>query len=409
MMTRLLLICLAVAFLNGNAMASTWNRLNRCHDLQYIDAAMRSGKGAIGRNCREASGAFERRILSRSKNSNYPICILANSPVEMTNGFSCVAVFYPDRTNSLSCFRQFPIDDLEMFKEDFAQGINSTVNSYIEEVRKCDVTNGDAAVAPFAGVQGVLWEIGKLEFGVSTGLGKGIPAQGYASHGFLSSDPDIKQGRVVGLEYLYFFRTRQKQEPLTLGIDAAKADKRLIVSLDTGFGGLIDKMRQSIPSGVPMFIQGSNLSLKPGWKHRALVDDYGERSNAMQAAIEAAEDHLEIEGFDRIPDYKIRKVLGASTDDLVEAMRLSKPYGQRALHDSEDEAYISMYMSTDYRCHQEAVVGVVIMSTTSGATIGSFGDIGIAAIGAGGCLGAQKAKANAITLEIVRSIESLAD
>jgi hypothetical protein len=355
------------------------NMLNACADVRTLYDKLSSRTDF---SCRAPRGSLERGLLKRmGVNPQARNCFVNVGGLESLRDMSCLQTSMHG-TNEMFCFRGADEDDVDAYKRDFRSGYASKVETYLQQARGCNASNGDVSVAQKSLAPAQLSLIGQFEIGFTMGLGRTDPTTATYLHGYASLDPDLPSGDTTAIEFT-FMLVGGNLDP------GAGLPTRTVGNMTV----LIDPLRELTQSlkgqmeqqGIPIALHASSMDFK---RQGGPLMSEESKASRLEAWMDELADAVTAQGFSEVPDQQLRRLSGLSRDRWIDRMVENQPYGTRDDVRAMLDEHLKVLVNTSHSCvrtGQDALMAIVAGTKPMSGVRNDYGSVVLFTMGIASC------------------------
>lgn len=346
------------------------NKMSACAEVDGLYDALRRGRTMLGA-CRAPHSALERAFADNNQRiSGESTCFLENPPAPMFAGYSCWQL--KSMPGSLECFR--PVNR-RMVTDHLA---DKTIDASLAYRNAAAACGADVSVAVPTLMSFPVAHLFKFEFGFNRGLGSGNPAPGAMRHGVATALKPEKTGGVETIEFVTMFAKGLVTTPDQARPSEAIGDWRVEVDWMDESTQQMEKIfrKQAVPMAARMVdigIRRREGAPAPARTREAQVQRW-------QRTIAA---HFEREGFDPIPESKLRTSNGKSIFKTFEEMRLSGDYQLPGM--SPNMYFYASQTAPGCTDSEHGITAAMVFATELRPEADDYGAVGVIFMAAGDC------------------------
>ncbi len=346
------------------------NKMSACAEVDQLYDALRRRRTVLG-TCRAPHSALERAFADNNQRlSGESTCFLENAPAPMFAGYSCWQL--KSTPGSLECFR--PVDR-RMVTDHLADKTIEASLAYRNAAAAC---GADVSVAVPTLMSFPMARLFKFEFGFNRGLGSGNPAPGGMRHGVATALKPEKTGGVENVEFVAMFAKGVMTTPDQARPSEAIGDWRVEVDWMDDITRQMEKVfrKQAVPMAARMVdigIRRREGAPAPARTREAQVQRW-------QRTIAA---HLEREGFDAIPESKLRTADGKTIFKAFEEMRLSGDHQLAGM--SPNMYFYASQAAPGCTDSDHGIAAAMVFATALRPDTDDYGAVGVIFMAAGDC------------------------
>lgn len=351
------------------------DKISACVETEKLYQKLeKSGTDPVGQ-CRSPHGALERKIKDFiDKDLISKVCFLSASPSSILDGFSCFQLSRGAAIPNLTCVR--PADS-SVIVDHFNDKHMSEGALYMAKASTCGA-GVDSSVAVPTLMPPLLNYISKFEFGYLRSLGNSVPVSAQMQHGYASLDPSLNLDGEKAIEYVSMF-SGGVIEPS--GIDRRVGDWVINVDNAPSMSSELNKMSQG-----NAFFNSVELSFRRSMGSGPVAQS---KIELMSAWNDKVVDHLKEEGFEVIPESKLKLADGKDFKSAIKEIELGKPYGLRNISLFDSNYSYKLMLSKDAPpCtwdQKGIMMGVVMAHEPKPGQETDYGSISLLVIGVGAC------------------------
>lgn len=351
------------------------NKISACAETDKLYEELEaSGTEPIGR-CRSPHGVLERTIKNFiSKDLTSKVCFLSEPPSSILDGFSCFQLTGRLAVPNVTCVR--PADN-SVIVDHFNDKHMNEGALYMAKASTCGA-GVDSSVALPTLMPPLLNFISKFEFGYIRSLGNSVPVSAQMQHGYASLDPSLNLDGEKAIEYVSMF-SGGLTEPF--GSDRRVGDWVINVDNAPSLSSELNKMSKG-----HAFFNSVALSFRRSTGSGPVAQS---KNELMSAWNDKVVDQLKDEGFEIVPESKLKLADGKDFKSAIKEIELGKPYGLRniSLFDS-NYSYKVMLNKDAPPCtwdQKGIMMGVVMAHEPKPGRETDYGSISLLVIGVGAC------------------------